>query len=651
MIRKLNKIACITISIFLIMLSPIGSYIQGENAKAYAVGTEIENAMAEFMFPIVAYIASQQLQNNGAYDSVEATVQDIANIIDTLNDSKSMYLDYLSINAKVKLAKLYTDLSDYDINKMFGTTFSSAQMQEMTTEVDNIKAKIANDSPLTNSDIYGLGVHSILAKYIDTKFKTDESVISNIPTNSNIYENVVSGETYLEYKSPASNVIFRMASGYYDNSDFIRFIGGTYKYYLYSLNSGSLTTINGVSSYNFGYKDFYFKMNLSNQYYLFSESVNSTSSSEFYASQNSKIVDMSKVFVKDIYGPYFYIKDVNGNTVSSLRLYNNTTVIKFLDWIKPYTSANIVNSDYYVNSTNYNLLTLLNITRLGYRSYISPTIYLGQNKISSLLSTVIDPAISVPDTTLGQAEKVIASQSQDPTITYDNNVEAIPKGEIGDSDIVISPPTVDGIPSTSTGDYPTTVDPDTGAVVNEDGKAFNIPILGTLLSWLVKIWNMLKSIFDTITQFFTNSGTANEGIDWGNFKGLFDIFYIFYYLIIIVIMILLKFLAVVFNMLSIPANSSLFANYPTMLAGLNYIKNIKVGGFNITLQQIFEYMFTVFFFLFIVTTLQKLYHSFAGIERQTINQEQKWENNSNVIYRDGNYVNTKTGEIQDYKYK
>lgn len=141
---------------------------------------------------------------------------------------------------------------------------------------------------------------------------------------------------------------------------------------------------------------------------------------------------------------------------------------------------------------------------------------------------------------------------------------------------------------------------------------------------LTQIRDRIDVMTDSIDKFLNpanNPPNDDNGTDWGNFKGFFDIFWIFYYLIIIAILILLKFFSVIMMILSIPANTALFDSYPTMLSGLNYIKNIKVGGFNITLQTIFEYMFTVFFFVFIVTTLQKLYHSFSGIERQTSREE------------------------------
>ncbi|NLD79294.1 MAG: hypothetical protein GX641_03105 [Mollicutes bacterium] len=142
---------------------------------------------------------------------------------------------------------------------------------------------------------------------------------------------------------------------------------------------------------------------------------------------------------------------------------------------------------------------------------------------------------------------------------------------------------------------------------------------------LERIADRIDIISTDIKKFFNPDTTPDDdnGIDWGNFKNFFDIFWIFYYLIIIAILLLVKFLAVVMDILSIPANTALFDSYPTILQGINYIKGLKVGGFNITLQQIFEYMFMVFFFIYIVTTLQKLYHVFTGVERQELRHNQR----------------------------
>ncbi|MEM1804428.1 MAG: hypothetical protein QW745_07705 [Thermoplasmata archaeon] len=111
-------------------------------------------------------------------------------------------------------------------------------------------------------------------------------------------------------------------------------------------------------------------------------------------------------------------------------------------------------------------------------------------------------------------------------------------------------------------------------------------------------------------------GIIGDGIDtniptdfeWGDFKHLLDIFFIFIYFIVILILILLKFLNVVFMSLpSIPANTELFNQYPEILEGVNFVKNLKVGGMSITVQQSFEMIFLIFFFIFAIKQIRKMY--------------------------------------------
>lgn len=151
---------------------------------------------------------------------------------------------------------------------------------------------------------------------------------------------------------------------------------------------------------------------------------------------------------------------------------------------------------------------------------------------------------------------------------------------------------------------------------------------------LERIADRIDVLINKVDDFFNPENkppSDDNGTDWGNFKGFFDMFWIFYYLIIIAIILLVKFLAVVMSILNIPANTALFDSYPTILEGINYVKGLKVGGFDVTIQQIFEYMFMVFFFIFIVTTLQKLYHTYTGVERQIAREEKNIRIDSNEI--------------------
>ena len=75
----------------------------------------------------------------------------------------------------------------------------------------------------------------------------------------------------------------------------------------------------------------------------------------------------------------------------------------------------------------------------------------------------------------------------------------------------------------------------------------------------------------------------------GNFRHFLDIFFIFIYFIVILILIILKFLEIVFvGIPGITANADLFTEYPNILEGVNYVKNLKVGGLAITVHQAFN---------------------------------------------------------------
>lgn len=628
--KKLIKIMCLILSIIIFTLSPVGSYIQGENANAYGL-LSIENEMANFLFPIVAYVASQQLAFNGAYDTLETTAANVKILLDELRTQTTALSNLLNAQSKVLLAKMYTSLDNFEINKMLGISYTTTEMSEIEQQSDLLKQKIINNDSLTNKDLKTLGVHDLLSNFFKNKIGKENIKIYD---SSGLSHTNIAGVEYLEYTS--SNYSVRSKFLQYDNTDFLKLINGKYNY---KLVDGYFSSSSGRAVFN---PYLTFKLFLSSTYYL--TLVLSTPC--FIApvgNNNFVLLDRSNL----LNGYYMEIYNTNGDRFLTYTFLNN--VKNFINAIQPYTSTDLKSSDYYINSTDYDVFELLNLFTLGEITYIPKDIFLGQNSITGLTAKVLDD-VDLPDTSQTQAERVIYNKAIDGT-EYDNNITAIPNEQTGYEDIVIVPSDETILPTTSTADTNIEVPSDTGGSVSTDGKIFDFPIIGDLLRWLIKIWEMLKAIFNTMVQQSSTTGEIETGIDWGNFKGFFDIFYIFYYLIIVVILILIKFLAVVFSLFSVPANIDLFDAYPNILVGINYLKGLKVGGFNITIQQIFEYMFTIFFFLFVVTVLQKLYHSFSGIERQTIRQEQKWEDSSNTIFRDGNYINKQTGEIQDYRYK
>lgn len=135
------------------------------------------------------------------------------------------------------------------------------------------------------------------------------------------------------------------------------------------------------------------------------------------------------------------------------------------------------------------------------------------------------------------------------------------------------------------------------------------------------------------------SGMIGNGIDvnipkdfqWGNFRHFLDIFFIFIYFIVILILIILKFLQIVFvGIPNIAANTDLFAQYPNILEGVNYVKNLQVGGLAITVHQAFEFVFLIFFYIFIIKQIRKLYNAHVyeeSSENPKISQDMKWSDN------------------------
>lgn len=139
----------------------------------------------------------------------------------------------------------------------------------------------------------------------------------------------------------------------------------------------------------------------------------------------------------------------------------------------------------------------------------------------------------------------------------------------------------------------------------------------TLIKKVNRIGNDTAKITENITETGTGGigdgiGDVPEGFDWGNFRHFFDIFFIFIYFIVILILIILKFLQIVFiGMPTIPANADLFLQYPSILAGVNYVKNLRVGGLSITVHQAFEFIFLIFFYIFIIKQIRKLYKAYV----------------------------------------
>jgi len=180
----------------------------------------------------------------------------------------------------------------------------------------------------------------------------------------------------------------------------------------------------------------------------------------------------------------------------------------------------------------------------------------------------------------------------------------------------------------------------------------------TIIEYLKNLFQTNKNAAEmqdpTVMGIPSADGTGNGGtgtptaFDWGDFSKFFDIFFIFIYFIVILILILLKFLKVVFSSLpNIPPNTDLFNNYPTILDGVNYIKNLKVGGMSVTVQQAFEYVFLIFFFIFVLKQLRKLYGAYVLEEHERDKDNKK---DMKLDYYDNHYK-YKDNDHENIKFK
>lgn len=161
------------------------------------------------------------------------------------------------------------------------------------------------------------------------------------------------------------------------------------------------------------------------------------------------------------------------------------------------------------------------------------------------------------------------------------------------------------------------------------------------------VFNTTNPELDPITGEPVEPAAAGDGIigngidtriptdfEWGNFRHFLDIFFIFIYFIVILILIILKFLEIVFvGLPAIEANTGLLSEYPGILEGVNYVKNLQVGGLSITVHQAFEFVFLIFFYIFIIKQIRKMYNAHVyeeSAENPRISQDMKMDYYENI---------------------
>lgn len=580
-----KRIISIVFIVLIFLFTPILGYIQGNNYFCYAVTENILKESSKAIVPLVGYMFYSV---NKTTSNIVAN--DLANSIEKAKIAYEKYFNNLTVAQKVYLGNAFTTYTLDELNHVYGTSYSQSTVDSWG--VNELKAKILNNETLTPYELQKLGITDLMAY-------TYKDSISN---------NIDYGEIY--QKGSINVKVMDISQQNYWVKDFAD-TENIFNFFSVPVE-GTSSHVLSDTTYNWYLR--------TNQSYIFQ-------TDSFY-----KVTIYAQTYTKDgsyristpienctPYGTTFSMnfnwtiqKLVNGTwtTLTSRTGDSNDSNTSFITSLRDFCSVDFTSTNFYGRE----LSQTFDYTWRG------TGIRFGLNDAYDF--TVIAPTAGllneVPDTSITAAEAIIAAIN-----ALGDNIQDLPyeiskysNPENDDEEIIINDPTTGlGVDTGS----PVEDIPDTSGDLGNG--TINIPILGSILAWLKSLVELVRRILEHILN---NPGSsADEGTDWGNFKGFFDIFYIFYYLIILAIIILVKFFSVIISILSIPPNKYLFDNYPTMLDGLNYLKNLKIGGFSITLQQIFEYMFTVFFFLYIVTTLQKLYHSFSGIERQQIRANER----------------------------
>ena len=595
---KMKKLYKKIISIIFIVLTllfvPLTGFIQGDNYFCYAVNQNILKESSSSLIPIIGYMVYSMNKQTSELISV-----DLSDSIEQATETYNKYFDNLSIAQKVYLGNAFTSYSLDEINHAYGSSYSQATVDSWG--INDLKAKILNDETLTPYELQKLGITTLAAYQFKDSLRTNVITNHGVLLEGSIYSHLIGGYNFKIQHYDIAESLFDYVPG---------IVKGTR---ILALNKiGTNLFLSSVGEYFFNVNEQYYKL-------VFNYSLGYTTTTKV----------ATDIFLNtatgENTGPY------NQKAIQLFSMENGSWVSKYsTDTDSVAKKQALLNALGALLGINFSLTSIYN-SGYGLKAHINVVEEYDNvviNNVQNIDKTVIAPTAgiltSAPDTSLSQAEQIISALEalgvNVQELTYSLSTYNNPDTNI--EDVILTDPQGIGV---DTGEIATDV-PDTSGdtSVNPDGSGtLNIPILGTILSWLQKIWQMIKDLYDLILNHFMNPTSSDDGIDWGNFGGLFDLFFIFYYLIVIAILLLIKFLSVVMNILSIPPNTELFNSYPTMLDGLNYLKGLKIGGFTVTLQQIFEYMFMIFFFIFIVTTLQKLYHSFTGVERQELRANQK----------------------------
>ncbi len=639
--KKFLKIIALTLVILTIIYCPINSFKQGKEVFASVTLTAAALTILKYVIPIVAsYVCLNTIGKS-------YTNSDLQRIITQLNKSQEAIWQLISAYGKLTLYKVINNIKN--IGKSIAECASELLItdnkiiENATTYSDSLTSKVQANENLTPNDIVDLGIgraltYSLAKVATDTKFLNTEVLDSN---NSKVLENkyIVNFENTTIRKDLLSNITDTVG----------------YLYVNKAIERGSFQVCEMSYDYYFELAGYRYKISMYTDLATFTF-VNNVINITLENWQNA--LSGQKFPANSMYLNFFIFNVVEGTykkitEVAVGDILGDVGLGTFKQRLSEKTDYNfgqnlltkILNRLNAIDTSAMTLWDYLNISTCGEYT-VNPTY---ERPIPTTIPLYPTGSICNDD-----VWDFVNPTTDRQTMTADTNITVNTDGTISAN---TSNQKLDGVPLEDVSDIPISdldnpTNDDTGTNPDTGTGSSNI------WEWLKSIWEVLKnilkfewlrelinliisSIADVIEAIRNLPDSIKDNIDWGRFKGFFDIFIILIFLLLIICKIFIKLLGVVVSLLTVEASSTFFNQYPTILAGVNYIKGIKVPGINVTLFTVLTYMFTVFFIIYVLKIIQAIYHSFVKQEDNEIRNAEKNIKQNNRINRTNSDIASK----------
>lgn len=569
------KIISLVFVFLFILFTPIGSFIQGENAKAYALEATLEEAVLKYLFPVAAYMTWQHNQTMKGIENAVANVTELNNQISQIAKYQTELISTIPDTAKAIVAYLYTELTADDINTALGTTYTPEQLLTMSAPY---QTKLDNGTlGLTYDDIFGLGISNLFANSV--KLLNNHGFDTNVDLPTTPFGNLYFKSIKLSnghYYSIQTNSFNREFWNLFDVPVYVSSQLGLYSFNC--VKNTSLYQFGNIRLYTYGFTPTIYPEDSSS--YNLELYPSRSIISNFFSTRSYSSGTPNKIVMQYFYNDGWHTVKTYGNSGSNELL---TTTADLLDDILTFTGADYTSSVFYTSPLF--MYDVMNLTFDG-------EIVLNSEGLSSFPLSI--PAVGsgffAPDTTESNAERLITatgttSNIYDLEIGTNTVVNDDPDTNTSNpviSEIVVAPTDTSTYPDSSVD----TSNPDSGTIpdTNTDGN-----ILDSLMDWLASLINALKAMFISLfvpsptffTEYFNRVSTF-VGDKLGIFGFPLEVLYMF-----------------VNSYLDIPDAGDVVINVPAL--------NVNILGDTFTLFPAYTFDFNSIFNLSGFGTIRAIY--------------------------------------------